>query len=490
MKSVKTALGLFSIKTREQEGVQIPKEMLEGVVPIGIVNPSDPEIVYWDHHNIEQFIKPKVVVGAPGSGKTTYLQLCINRYADLKQSVFVFDANKQCEFTKELEASLEPGTYEIWDFSKEEFYHRFSFSYQEFYRAFDEEDYLKRQVIASYIGHQINRFLEVAKGDGILLPVKILRYLESAAQLVFVHRNQTLNDFIKVLTDYETRQSYIKRAESAPVKEAGDRLVSEEAINWMKRLDRFDDVQGQWGTNESEIKGALELFKAFTADTRIQQMFENPTTEAFDFEESVLKPKIIMVRVPQQRDVVTGELGYLEENRAMILAFITFKLWMVKELLECGVNEEEWVENLLGEPVKRRDLYVTHLIFDEIHQLPQFVEGLSCCLKEFRKFRVAPLLSCHSFTNFSKEVQREFAKLRAAYVFLSPTEIGAVEALKSQVNPLDLRSIQDMERYHLTAYLPVEGTYMSVRAKTPGHIQDFLVLEKELKMAKSSKNIS
>ena len=58
------------------------------MVPIGIINPSDPEIVYWDHHNIEQFIQPKVVVGAPGSGKTTYLQLCINRYADLKQSVF------------------------------------------------------------------------------------------------------------------------------------------------------------------------------------------------------------------------------------------------------------------------------------------------------------------------------------------------------------------------------------------------------------------
>ena len=488
MKDVKPVLKCFSTQTKEQEGV-IPKEMLEGVVPIGVVDTSDPKILYWDHHDVERFIQSKVIMGAPGSGKTTYLQLLTNRYAALKQSVFVFDAVRQCEFTKELEASLEPGTYEIWDFSKEEFYHRFSFSYQELYRAFDEEDYLKRQVIASHIWHQIHHFLEVCKGDRKPLTVKTLRYLESVAQLVFVHRDQTLNDFITVLSDYETRQSYIRRVESAPEKKDGGRLVSEEMINWVKRLDRFDDVKGQWGTNESEIKDVLDQFKGFVADPRIQQMFENPTTDVCDFEEAVLNPKIIMVRIPQQRNAVTGELGYLEENRAMIMSFITFKLWLVKELFECNANEDEWVENSLGERVKRKDLYVTHLIFDEIHQFPQFVEGLSFYLKEFRKFRLAPLLSCHGFTNLSKGVQREFAKLGAAYLCFSPIEVGTIDTLKSQLGEVDLSGIQDMERYQLAAYLPVGGSYVGVRAKTPGRVQDFLALEKQLEIAKSSKNM-
>lgn len=489
MKDVKPVLKCFSTQTKEQEGV-IPKEMLEGVVPIGIIDASDPKILYWDHHDVERFILSKIIVGAPGSGKTTYLQLLTNRYAALKQSVFVFDAVRQCEFTKELEASLEPGTYEIWDFSKEDFYRRFSFNYQELYRAFDEEDYIKRQVIASHIWHQIHHFLEVCKGDGAPLRVKTLRYLESVAQLVFVHRDQTLNDFIKVLFDYETRQSYLKRAELAPVKKDGGRLVSEEVLSWVKRLDRFDDTQGQWVTNESEIKDVLDRFKTFAADPRIQQMFENPTTEAYDFEEAILNPKIIMVRVPQQRDVVTGESGYLEVHREMIMAFITFKLWLVKELLGCDLNEDEWVENSLGERVKRKDLYVTHLMFDEIHQFPQFIEGLSGYLKEFRKFRLVPLFTCHGFTNLSKGVQREFAKLGAAYICFSPIEIQTIEALKSQFSEVDLHGIQDMERYHLAAYLPVRGSYVGVRAKTPGRLQDFLALEEQLEIAKSSKSMS
>ena len=472
----------------EQEEALIPKEMLQGVVPVGIMNPLDPKILYWNHRDMDRFITPKILMGAPGSGKTTYLQLLVNRFQALRHTVVVFDVIKQGEFTKELEKSLDPGTYEVWDFSKEAFCNQFGFNYHELYREFDENDYMKRRIIASLIQGHLLHFLNAMNEGAQPLTAKTMRYLESVAQIVFVHKDQTLNDFIKALSDYETRQSYIKACEAIPVKEDGERLISEDVIEWVKRLDKFDEERNQWVTNEEEIEDILTRLQRLTSDARIQQMIENKNAEACDFREVVLNPKIIMIRVPQQKNTVTGESGYSEDLRLMITAFITFKLWLVKEWLGCEADDEELVENLLGEQVKRKDLHVVHMMYDEVHQIPQFVEVLSGYLKEFRKFRLGVVFTCHGMTNFNTTVQKEFSKLGTAYLLLSPTEYETVDQLKNCFIPIEPQAIKEMERGCLAAHIPAETSYVNVILKAPGTIQDFLALEKELKTPKTSKN--
>ena len=475
------------IRRSDQQEVPIPKEMLNGVVPIGVINPLDPQLLYWNHRDMERFVTTKVIMGAPGSGKTTYLQVLINRYYALRQSVFIFDVIKQCEFTKEVEESLEPGTYEIWDFSKEEFYNHFSFNYCELYRDFDETNYMKRQIVATLIQKQIIRFLDAMNENAQPLTPKMTRFLESVAQIVFVHKNQTLNDFIQALSDYDMRQSYIRRCESTPIKENGERLISPDIIKEVQKLDKYDEDADEWITDEGKIDGILTRLHILRSDPRVRRMLENQMTDAYDLQEVVLNPKIVMIRVPQQKNSYTGEYGYSEEIRAMITAFITFKLWLIKESLGVEGDENELVENLLGEKVKRKDLHVVHMIYDEVHQFSQTVEMLGVHLKEFRKFRLGAVFTCHGITNFSATVQKELSKLGAAYLLLSPTEHETVDALKNHFSNLDPQEIKEMERYHLAAYVPAEGSYVSVIAKSPGPIQEFLALEKELSAPKKSR---
>lgn len=475
------------IRRADQQETPIPKEMLNGIVPIGVINPLDPQLLYWNHRDMERFITTKVVMGAPGSGKTTYLQVLINRYYALHQSVFIFDIIKQCEFTKEVEASLEPGTYKVWDFSKEDFYNHFSFNYCELYRDYEEENYMKRQIVATLIQKQIVRFLDAMNENAQPLTPKMTRYLENVAQIVFVHKNQTLNNFIQALSDYDKRQYYINLCESAPVKPNGERLISNDIIKDVKTLDKLDEDTGEWGTDEVKIDGILTRLHILRSDPRVRRMLENPITEDYDLQDVILNPKIVMVRVPQQKNSYTGEYGYSEEIRAMITAFITFKLWLIKESLGGEGDEDELVENPLGEMVKRKDLHVVHMIYDEVHQFSQTIEMLGVHLKEFRKFRLGAVFTCHGITNFSASVQKELSKLGAAYLLLSPTEHETVDALKNHFSNLDPQEIKEMERYHLAAYVPAEGAYVSVIAKSPGPIQDFLELEKELAAPKKSK---
>ena len=477
----------FAPQLKQQEG-SLPKELLKGVAPIGIMDSLDPKILYWDHQDMDRFIVPKVLMGGPGSGKTTYLQLLINRFCALRHTVVVFDVIQQCEFTKGVEESLDPGMYEVWDFSKEEFYNQFSFNYGELYREFDENDYMKRRIIASLIQGHLLHFFEAINEKTPSLTVKSMRYLKSVAQIVFVHKDQTLNDFIKALSDYEVRQSYIRACEAVPVKEGGERLVSEEVMEWIKKLDKFDEERNQWVTNEEEIGGILTRLRGLTSDARVQRMLENKQTDACDFREVILNPKIIMIRVPQQKNAVTGEYGYSEEIRAMITAFITFKIWLIKEWLDCEGDDEELVENLLGEQVKRKDLHVVHLMYDEVHQFPQFVEVLSRYLKEFRKFRLGVVFTCHGMTNFNIPVQKEFSKIGVAYLLLSPIEQETVDQLKNCFSQITPQAIKEMERGCLAAHIPAESSYVDMIIKAPGTVQDFLALEQGLKAPKASKN--
>ncbi len=475
------------IRRSDQQEVPVPKEMYDGVIPIGIINPLDPKILYWNHRDMERFITTKVLMGAPGSGKTTYLQLLINRFYALRQSVFIFDIIKQCEFTKEVEESLDPSAYVVWDFSKADFYNHFSFNYCELYRDYEEDNFMKRQVIASYIQKQIVNFLDAMNANAQPLTPKMKRYLESVAQIVFVHKDQTLNDFMKVLSDYETRQKYLRKCENVRNSE-GYLLVPEDIIRDVRALDKQEkivDENGEedfvWTTDETKVDAILTRLHVLKSDPRVRRMLENPVTEDYDLQSIILDPKVVMIRVPQQKNAVTGEYGYSEEIRSMITAFITFKLWLIKEALGCEGDEEELVENLLGEQVKRKDLHVVHMMYDEVHQIPQTIEMLAVHLKEFRKFRLGAIFTCHGITNFSKSAQEALQQIGTAYLLLSPTEHETVDKLKTCFSNIDPQDIKEMERHHVAAYVPAGSAYIGVMGRSPGLIKDFLALEQELK---------
>ena len=472
-------------RSQQQSLTPPPPHMFEGLVPVGVMNPdSDPKIIYWDHRDMEKFMVTKIAIGAPGSGKTTFLQTYIHCLKRLHHGVFVFDIIEKCGLTREIAESLDPEDYEIWDLETE--WTQMSFDYCELYRNFDEDKYIARKIRANEIAGQIIKLLNAL--NGAEFTDRMEKVVRSVAKIVFTFKDQTLNDFIKVLRFADVREEAIERAKRVPKNSQGQELFTREDIEDLDILEKKDKEGNKTGETDMDIVNPiLTRLAVLSEDPRTYQMLNNKPAPKYDMEEAVLKNKIILIRVPQTASE-EGELGFSEQTRAMITAFFSFKLWLVKQGMMAGRDENKLVMNPLGEMVPLRDLYVTHMVYDEVHQIPETLNVLGQHMKEFRKFRLTPMFTCHGLTNFDKKVVSEISKLGAAFLMLAPTDPETIETLvKSPIRGLTFEDISEMDKYYLTAHVPAGNNYLSIVLKSPGTIQNFEALEKELEAKKRKK---
>ena len=425
----------------------------------------------------------KIITGAPGSGKTTFLQTFIHSLKRIHHGVFVFDIIEQCGLVKEIAESLNPGDYEIGDVEKE--WNQMSFDYGEIYLNFNEDNYVNRKNIANTIASQVVKLLNALNGGK--MTDRMERVVRSAAKLVFSFKDQTLNDFIQVIRFADVRERVIHRAENMPLNSQGQVLFTREDIEDLKMLDKVDDEGEATGeTDRRIVDPIITRLSVLSEDPRTYQMLLNPTNPKYDMREAIINNKIILIRIPQTASV-EGELGFTEGTRAMLTAFFSFKLWMIKEGMMAGKNPDQKVINKFGKEVKLRDLYSTHIVYDEVHQVPETLEVLGKHMKEFRKFRLAPVFTCHGLSNFSETVVSELGKLRPAYILLDPPEYETIEILtKKAFKSLTIEDISDMGRYHLAAHVPAGDKYLDFILKSPGPIQQFEELENNLKNKKRS----
>ena len=110
-------------------------------------------------------------------------------------------------------------------------------------------------------------------------------------------------------------------------------------------------------------------------------------------------------------------------------------------------------------------------------------------MKEFRKFRLSPIFTCHGLHSFSETVANEISALGPAYLLLDPTHPKTVDQLVGhgkEIKGLDPDDVLDMGRYHLAAHVPAGERYLDIILKSPGTIEGFQELERSINSKKRS----
>ena len=360
------------IRQIESEQTPLPSDFFQGIIPFGVTDPLNPRLIYQPTRNLDVFMLPKILLGPPGSGKTTYLIWYVLGLRKMKHNIFIFDYIKNSELTKEIMEALPEDAYEIWDFSDNDFISKFSLSYEESYFEWKQEDFQSRFDIADRIKDHIEQLLDALNdGQALNLSAQMKRTLGAVAKAVFVHRGQTLYNFYQVLTDYDVRMEYLKRGTEDKNAE-GESILDEDDIKELIRLNETERVKNpdtnEWEeiengkTNLRMIESISNRMYVFFKNNRIKRIAKNPVTNDFDFYRLFKQGKIVMIRTPQS--------VFSEEIRASIVAFLTLKIWLVKEAGKFEGVDDETPMPCPENPKRRlKDLYCTHMIYDEIHQI-------------------------------------------------------------------------------------------------------------------------
>ena len=462
------------IRQIASEEVKLSPEFFRGIIPLGAIDPLNPRIIYQPTNDLDVFMLPKVLLGPPGSGKTTYLIWYVLGLTKLKHNIFIFDYIKNAELTKEITNGLPQDMYEIWDFSDPEFSNSFSLSYPEAYWEWKQDDFQIRYDISDRIKDHIALLLEALnEGKALNLSAQMERTLGAVAKAVFVHKDETLYNFYQVLTDYDVRKKYIQKG--IDDKNAnGESILDQDDINELERLnetERVRDKTGEWleletgGTNVRMIESIANRMYVFFKNNRIKKIAKNPVTDKYSLYRIFEEGKIVMVRTPQS--------VFSEEIRASIASFLTLKIWLIKEAGKFkGINDETPMPTKENPKRLLKDMYCTHLIYDEIHQIKPTLSFLATKIKEFRKFRVCPMLTSHNLDDFGRENLQNFESCQPSYMFLTTPHKKSLEHIEDKLRPLEIKDILKLpRRYSINIISTSEENYVFV-AKSLGSKED------------------
>lgn len=439
------------IRQIASEEVKLSNAFYHGTIPLGVIDPLNPRLVFQPTKNLEVFMLPKVLLGPPGSGKTTYLIWYVLGLMKLEHNVFIFDYIKNAELTKEITGGLPESMYEVWDFSDEAFASTFSLSYPEVYWEWTQEDFQMRYDIADKIKDHISKLLEALnEGKALGLTAQMERTLGAVAKAVFVHKEQTLYQFYQVLTDYDVRKQYIAKG-LADRNAEGISILDDDDIAELERLNETQRVKnpdtGEWEeidtgeTNTRMIESIANRMYVFFKNNRIKRIAKNPVTDKYSLFRIFKEHKMVMVRTPQSY--------FSEEIRSSIVSFLTLKIWLVKEAGKIeGVDDETPAPCPENPDRQLKDKYCTHLIYDEVHQIKPALRFLSSKIKEFRKFRICPMVTSHNLEDFGKENLQNFESCQPTYMFLTTPHQKSLEVVQKKLDPLVIDDILKLPKYY------------------------------------------
>lgn len=463
------------IRQIASEEVKLSTDFYKGVIPLGVIDPLNPRLIYQPTNNLDVFMLPKVLLGPPGSGKTTYLIWYVLGLMKLKHNVFIFDYIKNAELTKEITMGLPEDMYEVWDFSDPDFSNTFSLSYPEVYWEWKQEDFQVRYDIADRIKDHISLLLEALNaGKALGLSAQMERTLGAVAKAVFVHKGETLYQFYQVLTDYDVRKSYIAKG-LADRNAEGDPILDEDDVYELNRLNETkrekNPETGEWEeietgeTNVRMIESIANRMYVFFKNNRIKKIAKNPVTDQYNLFRIFEEGKMVMVRTPQS--------VFSEEIRSSIVSFLTLKIWLVKEAGKFkGIDDETPMPTKENPKRLLKDMYCTHLIYDEVHQIPSTLLFLASKIKEFRKFRVCPMVTSHNLDDFGRESLQNFESCQPTYMFLTTPHKKSLEHVEDKLRPLDIKDILKLPRRYSVNIVSTEKEAYVFVAKSLGSKED------------------
>lgn len=428
------------IKHINVEENNIPVELKEGTKRLGIAAFKGSKISSYLENEYNNANLPLVLIGSQGGGKTTYIGNYAKDCVEAKEGLIVLDFIKNCELSDTIKQYVSKDKLIELDLSTEKDIQGLGYNEIEIKPNLDTFTKLK---LASLQAQQIMSLIDsVSIGDP--LSSRMRRFLNAAANVVFVQGYNSVKNVVECLEDYRKRKIYIDSL-SLDLKNN-----LEDEINTLKELDEWskgskkDNIEPEIvGTNSSKIEHILDRIGMLREDFKLKYMYNKPLKDNINLVKCMEEGKVVLIKM-READFPTK----MQKN-LLVTYFIT-KIWLASQLRGM-INDK---------PLR------CNIIIDEVFQAPTSMDILEYILPMTRKFACKFIFS----TQYIKQLDKIFDTLEASgasFMMLTGSTEDDFNHFKSKLDNFEYEDLRDMEKFSSLNLIKYSKGYSSFITKLP-----------------------
>ena len=429
-------LGLNTINVNQ---IDVPKVMQKGKIKLGSLTYHGEERNIYMPSSRDLSCLPLWGLTKQGGGKTSELLNIANDTIKAKDGLVVFDYIRDLQLSESL-IKLYGDRVKVIKLSdrEEDLENLHTFSFPEI-QILDTDTVMQKKVKAGMIATEIKYMLNAMAKDTEEMSRIMSSYLISACKVVFVNKEQTLNDVLNVLEDKSIRDKYIKRVISEGIFDENSREV--------KTLRELDEKN-----SSNRIMGLLDRFSIITENTLFNAMLER----GYRDKEHVN----VFSNGKSKVEVLEGEINNINFVDIMDKK-IPIVIQLPQNIFTNKIDKDTictyYMSRIRLAMSLRKDFNnVCRVIIDEPHQIPKTMSLMADTIAEPRKFGIQYIMALHSFSQLDKDIRDIMFDIGCHFMLLKGVTEKTFDELKKNgiINDeFEYQDIVDMDYKFGALYL-------------------------------------
>lgn len=416
----------------------VPEELRQGTKCLGTVKckGNNQEAYLENEYNVGSL--PLLLIGSQGGGKTTYISNYAKNCSDAGESVILIDFIKNCELSETVKSVVPKEKLIEIDLASEEGIQ--GLGYNEIVIENNMSVFNKLKLANLQAQQILNLVDAISTGDP--LSSRMRRFLNSAANIVFVQGHSSVKNVIECLENYKKRADYIKKLSPEITK------MLEDEISSLGELDETDKKSGEViGTKESKIEHILDRVSLLREDFKLKYMFNKNLKENINLVDCMKNGKIVLIKMKES----------------------DFQGQMIKNILVTYWVSKVWLSSQLRGAIEDKPLR-SNIIIDEVFQSKKSLSMLEYILPQSRKFGCKFVFS----TQYTKQLESIFSTLEASgasYMLLRGSTENDFNHFSSKLDNFEYEDLKNMEEFHSLNLVYYSKGYSSFISKLPYKIR-------------------
>lgn len=428
------------IKHINVEENNIPEELREGTKRLGIATFKGSKISTYLENEYNNGNLPLVLIGSQGGGKSTYIGNYAKDCVEAKEGLIVLDFIKNCELSDTIKEYVSKDKLIELDLSTEKDIQGLGYNEIEIKKYMDTFTKLK---LASLQSQQIMSLIDsVSIGDP--LSSRMRRFLNAAANIVFVQVYNSVKNVVECLEDFKKRKMYIDSLSLELKTNLEDEINTIKELDEWRRGNKKENIGPEVvGTNSGKIEHILDRVSMLREDFKLKYMYNKTLKDNINLVKCMEEGKVVLIKM-READFPTK----MQKN-LLVTYFIT-KVWLASQL-----------RGMLNDKPLR-----CNVIIDEVFQAPTSMDILEYILPQSRKFACKFIFS----TQYIKQLDKIFDTLEASgasFMMLTGSTEDDFNHFKNKLENFEYEDLRDMEKFSSLNLVKYSKGYSSFITKLP-----------------------
>ncbi|HHD2753322.1 TPA: hypothetical protein ACOTG0_002131 [Clostridium perfringens] len=439
----RTLLRSFNISHIKVNENPVPEQLRKGTKCLGDSSYKGTNITSYleDEYNIGNL--PLVCLGGQGAGKTTLMCNYAKNCCDAGEGIIVLDFIKNCELSDTIKETVAKEKVIELDMASEDTIQ--GLGYNEIIITKEMSSFEKLK-LANLQSQQIMNLIDaVSVGDP--LSSRMRRFLNAAANVVFVQGYNSLKNVVECLEYHDKRIKYLENLNDELKGFLEDEINTLNELNEYSKITKKESEEGMVpqviGTYSSKIEHILDRIGMLREDFKLKYMYNKSLENNVDLVKLMDQGNVVLIKMKE------GDFPTKMAKNILITYWIS-KIWLASQLR--GMKTEK--------PSR------VNVLVDEVFQAPTSLKSLEYILPQSRKFACKFIFS----TQYIRQLESIFDTLEASnssYMLMRGCLEDDFNHFKSKLEDFEFEDLRDMKKFHSLNLIYYSGGYASFITKLP-----------------------